>query len=190
MKISKDRILTTHVGSLPRSEKVFNLVFAKEDGKNLDKKEYDEVIADAVKTVVKKQEDVGIDVVSDGEQSKISYATYIKDRLNGFEGDSPRRTPKDLEERLEAKNLLGIYSSLTNSTLQNSISIFAGKNFSEFKDKLSDELVNKIDPISKEIKKLLGDQQYLDKILIDGVKKANEIASKKIERMKEIVGFL
>ena len=97
---------------------------------------------------------------------------------------------KGLDERLEAKNLLGIYSSLTNSTLQNSVSIFAGKNFSEFKDKLSDELVNKIDPISKEIKKLLGDQQYLDKILIDGVKKANEIASKKIERMKEIVGFL
>ena len=98
MKLSKDRILTTHVGSLPRSEEVFKLVFAKEDGKNLDKKEYDEVIADAVKTVVKKQEDVGIDVVSDGEQSKISYATYIKDRLNGFEGDSPRQTPKDLEE--------------------------------------------------------------------------------------------
>ena len=96
---------------------------------------------------------------------------------------------KGLDERLETKNLLGIYSSLTNSTLQNSVSIFAGKNFSEFKDKLSDELVNKIDPISKEIKKLLGDQQYLDKILIDGVKKANEIASKKIERMKEIVGF-
>ena len=98
MKLSKDRILTTHVGSLPRSEKVFKLVFVKEDGKKLDKKEYDEVIADAVKTVVKKQEDVGIDVVSDGEQSKISYATYIKDRLNGFEGDSPRQTPKDLEE--------------------------------------------------------------------------------------------
>ena len=98
MKLSKDRILTTHVGSLPRSEKVFKLVIAKEDGKKLDKKEYDEVIAEAVKTVVKKQEDVGIDVVSDGEQSKISYATYIKDRLNGFEGDSPRQTPKDLEE--------------------------------------------------------------------------------------------
>ena len=98
MKLSKDRILTTHVGSLPRSENVFKLVFAKEDGKNLDKKEYDEVIAEAVKTVVKKQEEVGVDVVSDGEQSKISYATYIKDRLNGFEGDSPRQTPKDLEE--------------------------------------------------------------------------------------------
>ena len=96
---------------------------------------------------------------------------------------------KGLDERLEAKNLLGIYSSLTNSTLQNSVSIFAGKNFSEFKDKLSDELVNKIDPISKEIKKLLGDQQYLDEILMDGVDKANVIASKKLENIKEIVGF-
>ena len=96
---------------------------------------------------------------------------------------------KGLDERLEAKNLLGIYSSLTNSTLQNSVSIFAGKNFSEFKDKLSDELVNKIDPISKEIKKLLGDKQYLDEILMEGVEKANVIASKKIRNIKEIVGF-
>ena len=98
MKLSKDRILTTHVGSLPRSEKVFKLVFAKEAGGNLDKQEYEDVITDAVQTVVNKQQEVGIDVVSDGEQSKISYATYIKDRLNGFEGDSPRHTPKDLEE--------------------------------------------------------------------------------------------
>ena len=98
MKLSKDRILTTHVGSLPRSEKVFKLVFAKEAGEKLDKQEYEDVITDAVQTVVNKQQEVGIDVVSDGEQSKISYATYIKDRLNGFEGDSPRRTPKDLEE--------------------------------------------------------------------------------------------
>ncbi|HIE79415.1 MAG TPA: epoxyalkane--coenzyme M transferase, partial [Nitrospinaceae bacterium] len=98
MKLSKDRILTTHVGSLPRSEKVFKLIFAKEAGEEIDKKDYDNVIAEAVKTVVLKQEKAGIDIVSDGEQSKISYATYIKYRLNGFEGDSPRRTPKDLEE--------------------------------------------------------------------------------------------
>jgi tryptophanyl-tRNA synthetase len=95
----------------------------------------------------------------------------------------------ELEDRLEAKNLLGIYSSLTNSSLRNSVEIFAGKNFSEFKEKLSEQLVNKIDPISKEIKKLLGDKSYLDKILLDGVEKANLIASKKIERIKEIVGF-
>ena len=96
---------------------------------------------------------------------------------------------KELEERLEAKNLLGIYSSLTNSTLGNSVKNFAGKNFSEFKDKLAEELVNNIEPISNEIKKLLGDKSYLDEILLDGVEKANLIASKKIERIKEIVGF-
>tara|TARA_B100001093_G_scaffold494385_1_gene537747 strand:- start:3453 stop:4133 length:681 start_codon:yes stop_codon:yes gene_type:complete len=95
----------------------------------------------------------------------------------------------ELNSRLEAKNLLGIYSSLTSSSLKNSVEAFAGKNFSEFKEKLSDELVNKIDPISREIKKLLGDKLYLDKILLDGVEKANFIASKKIERIKEIVGF-
>ena len=96
---------------------------------------------------------------------------------------------EELDERLEAKNLLGIYSSLTNSNLQNSIKTFAGKNFSEFKEKLSDELVNKIEPISKEIKNLLEDKAYLDNILLEGVEKANEIASKKIEKIKEIIGF-
>ena len=104
----------------------------------------------------------------------------------------PLPMPKDINEldnRLEAKNLLGIYSSLTNSSLQNSVDLFAGKNFSEFKEKLSDQLVDKINPISSEIKKLLNDKSYLDKILLEGVEKANAIASKKIERLKEIVGF-
>ena len=96
---------------------------------------------------------------------------------------------KELDERLEAKNLLGIYSSLTNSTLQNSIKTFEGKNFSQFKEKLSDELLDKIVPISKEIKNLLDDKLYLDNILLEGVEKANEIASKKIKKMKEIIGF-
>ena len=96
---------------------------------------------------------------------------------------------KELDERLEAKNLLGIYSSLTNSSLKDSVQIFTGKNFSEFKEILADQLINKIDPISQEIKKLLGDKKYLDEILLDGVAKANFIASKKIERIKEIVGF-
>ncbi len=96
---------------------------------------------------------------------------------------------KELDERLEAKNLLGIYSSLTNLSLENSIKNFAGKNFSEFKEKLTEELINKIEPISNEIKKLLGDKSFLDEILLDGVEKANLIASKKIERIKEIVGF-
>ena len=99
------------------------------------------------------------------------------------------RDLKELEKRLEAKNLLGIYASLSNSTLNTSIENFAGKNFSEFKDILSELLVNKIVPISDEIKKLLNDQSYLDSILLDGVEKAEKIASKKIKNIKEIVGF-
>ena len=95
----------------------------------------------------------------------------------------------ELDDRLEAKNLLGIYSSLTNTTLQNSVKSFAGKNFSEFKESLAVELVSKIEPISKDIKKLLEDKKYLDEILLDGAEKANLIASKKIESIKEIVGF-
>jgi len=98
-------------------------------------------------------------------------------------------TPKELDERLEAKNLLGIYSSLTNFTLEKSVENFAGKNFSEFKQKLSEVLVDKIEPISTEIKKLLDDKSYLDNILLEGVERANIIASKKIKRIKEIVGF-
>ena len=96
---------------------------------------------------------------------------------------------EELDERLEARNLLGIYSSLNNSTLQNTVENFSGKNFSEFKNQLSDLLVEKIEPISLEIKKLLNDQLYLDKILQEGVEKANSIASKKIDRIKEILGF-
>ena len=96
---------------------------------------------------------------------------------------------KDLDERLEAKNLLGIYSSLTNSTLEKSVEIFAGKNFSEFKEKLSEVLVDRIQPITLEIKKLLNDKSYLDKTLLEGVERADKIASQKIKRIKEIVGF-
>ena len=95
----------------------------------------------------------------------------------------------DLDKRPEAKNLIGIYSSLTNSTLENSIDKFSGKNFSEFKEKLSQVLVDKIYPISNEIKKLMGEENYIDKILLEGCEKANEIASKKIKKIHEILGF-
>ena len=97
---------------------------------------------------------------------------------------------KELETRPEAKNRLGIYSSLSNLTLDQSIKEFSGKNFSEFKEKLSQVLVEKIIPISNEIKKLNADREYLDKILLDGQKKANEYASNKLKKIHEIVGFL
>jgi tryptophanyl-tRNA synthetase len=95
----------------------------------------------------------------------------------------------ELKERPEAKNLLGIYSSLTNSTLDKSIKDFEGKNFSEFKAKLAQILVEKINPISVEIKKLINDKEYLDKILLNGHKKANSVASNKIKKVHEIIGF-
>ena len=98
-------------------------------------------------------------------------------------------TIEELEKRPEAKNLIGIYSSLMNNTLQKSIDEFAGKNFSEFKEKLSDIIVNEINPISLRIKELLADKVFLEKILKDGQEKANEIASKKIKKIQEIVGF-
>ena len=98
-------------------------------------------------------------------------------------------TIEELEKRPEAKNLIGIYSSLMNNTFQKSIDEFAGKNFSEFKEKLSDVVVNEINPISLKIKELLNDKVFLEKILKDGYEKANEIASKKIKKIHEILGF-
>ena len=96
---------------------------------------------------------------------------------------------KDLIERPEAENLLRIYSSLRNQQLENSINDFNGKQFSEFKEKLSEALIEKIEPISKEVKKLLNDEKYLDQILLQGSEKADKIASKKIKEIKEFIGF-
>ena len=96
---------------------------------------------------------------------------------------------EELENRPEANNLIGIYSSLAGLTLENSINEFSGKNFSEFKDSLSQVLVDKIQPISKEIKKLLSEKNFLDKILLEGYEKADKIASNKIKRIHEIMGF-
>ncbi len=92
-----DRILTTHVGSLPRSAAVTDLVFAQERGEAIDPGQFNAVIGDAVSNAVARQVAAGIDLVSDGEMSKISYATYIKDRITGFDGDSARTPPADLE---------------------------------------------------------------------------------------------
>ena len=96
---------------------------------------------------------------------------------------------KDLDQRPEAENLLGIYSSLKDENLENSISKFKNKKFSEFKEKLTEVLIEKIEPISKEIKKLLNDEVYIDKILLEGSDKADKIASKKIIEIKQLVGF-
>jgi len=92
------RILTTHVGSLPRSQVVADLLFAREREEPIDPAAYDAAMEQATHEILRRQKEIGIDIPSDGETSKISYATYIKDRLTGFSGDSPRRMPADLAD--------------------------------------------------------------------------------------------
>ncbi len=94
-----------------------------------------------------------------------------------------------LKDRPEAQNLLGIYSSISNQTLDETLNEFGGKNFSDLKVQLAEILSNKISPITKEIKKLTNDKEYLDKILLEGASKAEEIAGQKIKEMKKIIGF-
>ncbi len=96
---------------------------------------------------------------------------------------------KELENRPEAKNLIGIYSSLSNQNVSKTMEEFSGKNFSDFKNKLSEIVIEKIYPISKEMNKLKKDQNFTDKILKEGTNKASEIASKKIKDIKNIIGF-
>ena len=91
------KTLTTHVGSLPRSQEVVDFIFAREREEPFDQAEFDACMTRSVSETVGKQVAAGIDIVSDGETSKISYATYVKDRYSGFSGDSPRNAPADLK---------------------------------------------------------------------------------------------
>ncbi len=90
-------VLATHVGSLPRSQQVVDFLFARERGEAYDAEAFDACMAAHVMELVRRQTEAGIDIVSDGETSKISYATYVKDRYTGFSGDGPRNTPGDLK---------------------------------------------------------------------------------------------
>ena len=92
-----DRILTSHVGSLPRTQEVVDFIFAREREEAFDQASFDSCMTDACAETVRRQVEAGIDIVSDGETSKISYATYVKDRYTGFSGDSPRNAPGDLK---------------------------------------------------------------------------------------------
>jgi len=98
MRHSGNHILTTHVGSLPRSQTLVDWLLRKDRGEAYDTDEFDRVIADAVSDAVARQKDAGIDVPSDGEQSKVSYSTYMMDRLTGFGGDNERRVALDLKD--------------------------------------------------------------------------------------------
>src|ERR1700683_5614215 len=99
MKLSIDRILTTHVGSLPRPQEAVDYLFAQDRGENYDLAKFDHAIRSGVLSALQKQVESGVDIVSDGEMGKISYATYIRHRLTGFEpGQVPRATPQDLDD--------------------------------------------------------------------------------------------
>ena len=100
----KSKILTTHVGSLPRSQELSELIFAKDKKEIFDELNFNLVVKKNVENVVKKQLDIGLDIISDGEMSKISYATYIKERMSGFSGESERKAPADLDDYPDYKN--------------------------------------------------------------------------------------
>jgi 5-methyltetrahydropteroyltriglutamate--homocysteine methyltransferase len=97
-QIKMAKIKTTHVGSLPRTQDVVDLIFARENKQLFDPSQFDTTMTSACAETVKRQSEAGIDIVSDGETSKISYATYVKDRYTGFDGDSPRNAPSDLKQ--------------------------------------------------------------------------------------------
>jgi len=99
MITSTERILTTHVGSMPRPQVVVDQLFAQDRDEQYDQAEFDRVMRQAVREVAAKQVEAGVDVVSDGEMSKISYVTYMRHRFTGFEiADVPRATPQDLDD--------------------------------------------------------------------------------------------
>jgi 5-methyltetrahydropteroyltriglutamate--homocysteine methyltransferase len=110
MKNGLSRVLTTHVGSLPRSATVADMLFRREEGGEYLPAEFDEVMTRAVQDVVARQTAIGLDVVSDGETAKIGYATYIKDRLTGFDGDNPRQVAVDLQPYPEFRGRMGVFA--------------------------------------------------------------------------------
>ena len=107
MNTSHERILTTHVGSLPRPQNVVDMLFAQDRGEDFTLTEFDAVMRTSVAAVAEQQVEAGVDVISDGEMSKISYATYIRHRLTGFEiGEVSRATPSDLDAFPEFRDRL------------------------------------------------------------------------------------
>ncbi len=103
MRASGGRIITTHVGSLPRSQALVDILLKKDRDEPYDTNEYNRTITESVRDVVRRQRETGIDVVSDGEQGKVSYSTYVTERLTGFGGDNERKTAKDWAEHPELR---------------------------------------------------------------------------------------
>ena len=122
--------------------------------------------------------------LTDDAETIINKIKKAKTDIDPFPNDV-----NNLNTRPEIKNLIGIYSSLTDMKIDLLLNKFNGKNFSFFKEKLSEVVVEKISPISNEIKRLTKDPGYIDQVLSEGSKKANELSSKKVRDLKEKFGF-
>ena len=118
MKTSSERILTTHVGSLPRPQAVMDMLTRRERGEEYDHGEFDRVMTAGVAEIVRRQAEAGIDVVSDGETSKFGYATYIKDRLTGFGGEAPAKLALDMRDYPELRRRMTVASFSAAATLR------------------------------------------------------------------------
>ena len=129
------------------------------------------------------------------EQSRIKWKDdkdQIINKIKKAKTDSSAfpANKEDLDKRPEAKNLINIYCSISEKTIENAISEFQGKNFSFLKDRLSDLIVEKICPIGNEIRKLLKDKEYLLNVLKEGNQRANAIAQIKLRKIYDKIGFL
>ena len=98
MKLSTDRILTTHAGSMPRGEPLGSMLIDQEEGKRIDRRKIDEVADERVAYIVKKEVEVGIDIANDGEQGRVGFQTYVPQRWSGFGGKSSRPYGKEFVE--------------------------------------------------------------------------------------------
>ncbi len=154
----------------PLIQKNFSRIMSLKDGK---KKMSKSEISDLSRINLKDDENLIINKIKKAKTDTLPMPTKLD----------------ELGKRPEVNNLLIIYSSIKDISLEDAIKEFSKKNFSDFKENLSQSINDKIGPITKEIKKLLNDKNYLDKILQEGCIKASEIASKKIKKIHEIVGF-
>ncbi len=114
MKTSQERILTTHVGSLPRPPELKQLLVRKDQGEAYDKDELARLVRQAVADIVQRQAAVGVDIVNDGEMSKPGYSTYIADRLTGFAGHQPAKPRLDTRDH---PNFMAAYERMTGSNV-------------------------------------------------------------------------
>jgi len=110
MKTSRDRILTTHVGSLPRPAELRRLLVAKDQGEPYDKAELERLTRQAVFDIVRRQAETGVDIINDGEMSKPGYSTYVADRLSGFAGHEPAKPRLDTRDH---PNFMAAYERMT-----------------------------------------------------------------------------